>query len=135
MNKSSFELYRRDQVGKLNINWQGLEPNEPPFTSRIISALEQIGKLVVVVNSNPNTMQTCMRMLFSLTKQLEKAGIESQIVFESPEFSDLAEMTGFDHFFTIWPNEQQAAGAMGIIDLYPLVLIENYAGTPDPIVA
>lgn len=135
MNKSSFELYRRDQIGKLNIDWHGLEPNEPPFTARIIKILSEIDKLVIVVNSNPNTIQTCLRMLFSLTKQLETMGIESQIVLPEQTLFDTAEMTGFDNFFSIWTNEQQAAQAMGIISLYPMVMIENYAGTPDPIVA
>lgn len=135
MNKSSFELYRREEIGKLNIDWQGLEPNEPPFTARIMKSVEQIQKLIIVVNTNPNTIQTCLRMLFSLTKQLENAGVENQVVFETPEIADSAEMTGFDNFFAIWPNEQQAASAMGIVNIYPLVLIESYAGTPDPIVA
>lgn len=135
MNKSSFELYRRDQIGRLNIDWQGLEPNEPPFTARIIKILSEIDKLVIVVNSNPNTIQTCLRMLFSLTKQLETMGIESQIVLPEQTLFDTAEMTGFDNFFSIWTNEQHAAQAMGIISLYPMIMIENYAGTPDPIVA
>ncbi|MCL4208705.1 hypothetical protein KJZ63_03690 [Patescibacteria group bacterium] len=135
MNKSNFELFRRDHVGKLNIGWQGLEPNEPPFTARIIEALNQINQLVIVVESNPNTIQTCLRMLFSLTKQLEARGIKNEVVLSEPNTFEAAEMTGFDRFFHIWPNEQQAAQALGIIDLYPLILIENYAGTPDPIVA
>jgi len=135
MNKSRFELYRRDQIGKLNINWQGLEPNEPPFTTRIIEAIDQIDQLIIVVESNPHTIQTCLRMIFSPTKQLETRGIKNQIVLSEPDTFEAAEMTGFDRFFHIWPNEQQAAQALGIIDLYPMILIENYAGTPDPIVA
>ncbi len=135
MNKSSFELYHRDQIGKLNINWQGLEPNEPPFIDRIIKAIEQIQKLVIVVNCNPNTLQTCMRMLFSLSRHLETLGVENSVVFEVKQMSDAAEMTGFSNFFSVFPSEEKAAMAMGIIDLYPLILIENYAGTPDPIVA
>lgn len=135
MNKSSFELYRRDQIGRLNIDWQGLEPNEPPFTARIIQALNQIDRLIIVVESNPNTIQTCLRMIFSLTKQLDARGIKNEVVLSEPDIFEVAEVTGFDKFFHIWPNEQQAAQALGIIDLYPLILIENYAGTPDPIVA
>lgn len=135
MNKSSFELYRRDQIGKLNVNWQGLEPNEPPFIQRIINAIEQIQKLVIVVNCNPNTLQTCMRMLFSLSRHLETLGVENSVVFEVKQMSDAAEVTGFDSFFSVFPSVEEAAMAIGIIDLYPLVLINKYAGAPDPIVA
>lgn len=132
---SSFELYSRGEVGKLVLHWHGIEANGANLLPQIIRSLNQIEKLVIVADSDSNTLATCLRAIFLLTKELQEKKISSQVVFTNEQHLDAAQVTGFDQFFQIWPDESSAALAMGIASLYPLTLIKAISTPPEPIAA
>lgn len=132
---SSFELYGRGEIGKLALHWHGVEANGANLLPQIALSLNQIEKLVVVVDSDPHTLATCLRAIFLLTKELQAKKVESQVVFTNAQYLDVAQVTGFDQFFQVWPDEKSAALAMGIASLYPLTLIKAISTPPEPIAA
>lgn len=132
--QSTVEIYRRQEIGKLAIKWNGITSNEN-WLAETLASLKQIKKLVVVVESCPQTIQSCLRMLVILTKRLKELEIASQVVFPNENQRDVVTITGFDNFFEVWGNEKTAAQAMGITQLYPLVLIKIISDPPEPLAA
>lgn len=130
--KTSFEIYRSKEIGKVHLSWRGVSEDDQHLAEKISTHLGKVKKLVLVVESAPTAVQTCLREVVHLVRQFDRLGIEAQIVFPDSEIFDAVSITGFDHFFTFWPDEAQAAQALGITQLYPLLLIKTLAEPPMP---
>ena len=132
MSKSNLEFYRRNEYGKLVIDWQGVENDGKKVLDNAQQIIKDIEHLLIVVESDPETASTCMRMLLLLAREANRLKINHSVVIADQNLAEAVKITGYDRFFAVFMNEVAALENMGVANFYPLSLIRDEALMPDP---
>jgi len=109
MASSKMEFYRRDDYGKINIDWHGYYDNcsEEVF-DQICEALKLVNKALIVAHCEPNTASTCLRFIYNIVQESKLTGVEIRVVLPQEFLYSASFITGFDDFYKIFQSDTDA---------------------------